>query len=46
MERYTETINKASKIKNDPNDWSREHKHRYILTVFCQLLFFFIRRRI
>lgn len=25
MERYAVTIDKASQIKNDPNDWSREH---------------------
>lgn len=32
MERYAVTIDKASQIKNDPNDWSREHKQpRYIL---------------
>lgn len=26
MERYAVTIDKASQIKNDPNDWSREHE--------------------
>ena len=32
MERYAVTIDKASQIKNDPNDWSREHNQpRYIL---------------
>ena len=32
MERYAVTIDNASQIKNDPNDWSREHERpRYIL---------------
>ena len=32
MERYQVTIDKDSGIKNDPNDWSREHKQpRYII---------------
>jgi len=32
MERYQITIDKASGIKNDPNDWCREHDNpRYIV---------------
>jgi predicted helicase len=32
MERYQITIDKASGIKNDPNDWCREHDTpRYIV---------------
>lgn len=32
MERYTVTLDKDSGIKNDPNDWAREHNQpRYIL---------------
>ncbi len=32
MERYQVTVDKDSGIKNDPNDWSREHKQpRYII---------------
>jgi predicted helicase len=32
MERYQITIDKASAIKNDPNDWCREHNNpRYIV---------------
>ena len=34
MERYAVTIDKKSLIKNDPNDWSREHgAPRYILSL-------------
>ena len=32
MERYQITIDKASSIKNDPNDWCKEHDNpRYIV---------------
>jgi predicted helicase len=32
MERYQITIDKASGIKNDPNDWCKEHNNpRYIV---------------
>lgn len=32
MERYQVTVDKDSGIKNDPNDWSKEHKQpRYII---------------
>ena len=39
MERYAVTIDKASQIKNDPNDWSREHKQpRYILDLLLSII--------
>ena len=39
MERYAVTIDKASLIKNDPNDWSREHnKPRYILDLMLSVI--------
>lgn len=39
MERYQVTINKESKIKNDPNDWAKEHdKPRYILDLLLSVL--------
>ena len=39
MERYAVTIDKASQIKNDPNDWSREHEHpRYILDLLLSVI--------
>lgn len=39
MERYAVTIDKASQIKNDPNDWSREHKQpRYILDLLLSIV--------
>ena len=39
MERYAITIDKASQIKNDPNDWSREHKQpRYILDLLLSVI--------
>ena len=39
MERYAITIDKASKIKNDPNDWSREHEQpRYILDLLLSII--------
>ena len=39
MERYAITIDKASQIKNDPNDWSREHEQpRYILDLLLSAI--------
>lgn len=39
MERYAVTIDKTSKIKNNPNDWSREHKQpRYILDLLLSVI--------
>ena len=39
MERYAVTIDKASQIKNAPNDWSREHKQpRYILDLLLSII--------
>ena len=39
MERYQVTIDKDSQIKNDPNDWSREHeKPRYILDLLLSVI--------
>lgn len=39
MERYVVTIDKASQIKNDPNDWSREHNQpRYILDLLLSVI--------
>lgn len=39
MERYAVTIDKASQIKNDPNDWSREHEQpRYILDLLLAVI--------
>ena len=39
MERYALTIDKASQIKNDPNDWSREHEQpRYILDLLLSVI--------
>ena len=39
MERYAVTIDKESQIKNDPNDWSREHsKPRYILDLLLSVI--------
>ena len=39
MERYQVTIDKESLIKNDPNDWSREHeKPRYILDLLLSVI--------
>ena len=39
MERYAVTIDKASQIKNDPNDWSREHKQpRYVLDLLLSVI--------
>lgn len=39
MERYAVTIDKASQIKNDPNDWAREHEQpRYILDLLLSVI--------
>jgi len=39
MERYQVTVHKESGIKNDPNDWSREHeKPRYILDLLLSII--------
>ena len=39
MERYQITIDKKSGIKNDPNDWSREHKQpMYILELLQSVI--------
>ena len=39
MERYAVTIDKASQIKNDPNNWSREHEQpRYILDLLLSII--------
>ena len=39
MERYAVTTDKKSGIKNDPNDWSREHqKPRYILDLLLSVI--------
>lgn len=39
MERYAVTINKDSQIKNDPNDWSREHNdEKYIYNLLLRVI--------
>lgn len=39
MERYAITIDKTSQIKNNPNDWSREHEQpRYILDLLLSVV--------
>lgn len=39
MERYAVTVNKVSLIKNDPNEWSREHHQpRYILDLLLSII--------
>lgn len=39
MERYQITIDRKSQIKNDPNDWSREHNQpRYILDLLLSVI--------
>ncbi len=39
MERYQVTIDKASHIKNDPNDWSREHNNpSYIFKLLLSVI--------
>lgn len=39
MERYQVKIDKASQIKNDPNDWSKEHNDpTYILDLLLSVI--------
>ena len=39
MERYQVTVNKDSQIKNDPNDWAKEHNQpRYILDLLLSII--------
>ncbi len=39
MERYAVTVDRKSQIKNDPNDWGREHgKPRYILDLLLSVI--------
>jgi predicted helicase len=39
MERYAITIHKESGIKNDPNDWAREHENpQYILDLLLSVI--------
>lgn len=39
MERYAITIDKKSGIKNNPNDWSREHDNpRYFFDLVCSIV--------
>ncbi|HBD95749.1 MAG: hypothetical protein A2096_12635 [Spirochaetes bacterium GWF1_41_5] len=39
MERYQITVHKESGIKNDPNDWAKEHdKPRYILDLLLSII--------
>lgn len=39
MERYAITVDKKSHIKNDPNDWSREHANpSYIFDLVCSII--------
>ena len=39
MERYQITVDKDSGIRNDPNDWAREHKQpRYILDLLKRIV--------
>ncbi len=39
MERYAVTVNKDSQIRNDPNDWCREHNSpRYILDLVRRIV--------
>jgi predicted helicase len=39
MERYAVTVDKNSLIKNDPNDWSKEHNQpRYILDLLLSVI--------
>jgi predicted helicase len=39
MERYQVTVHKASQIKNDPNDWAKEHNQpRYILDLLLSII--------
>jgi predicted helicase len=39
MERYAVTTHKESGIKNDPNDWAKEHDNpRYILDLLLSII--------
>lgn len=39
MERYQITVHKDSQIKNDPNDWAKEHNQpRYILDLLLSII--------
>ena len=39
MERYQVKVDKASQIKNDPNDWAREHNNpHYILDLLLSII--------
>ena len=39
LERYAITVDKKSGIKNDPNDWSREHEQpSYIFDLVCSIV--------
>ena len=39
MERYQITVDKDSSIRNDPNDWAKEHKQpRYILDLIKRII--------
>jgi predicted helicase len=39
MERYQMNVNKDNQIKNDPNDWAREHNQpRYILDLLLSII--------
>jgi predicted helicase len=39
MERYAVTVDRVSGIKNDPNDWAKEHnKPRYILDLLLSVI--------
>jgi predicted helicase len=39
VERYQVTVDKDSGIRNDPNDWAREHNQpRYILDLFKRVV--------
>ena len=39
IERYAVTVDKKSGIRNDPNDWSREHENpRYIFDLVCSIV--------
>jgi predicted helicase len=39
MERYAVTTHKERRIKNDPNDWAKEHENpRYILDLLLSII--------
>ena len=39
MERYQITLDKDSNLRNDPNDWAREHNQpRYILDLLKRIV--------